>query len=779
MNTDFDSVSGRLIKYLLLLTAFAPLVVTGAVIFPYSFGKVIFFRALVETVLVLFLLRLGYRFYTGNVSKAFDLRDAFRELRRNPLVIAIVLFLFSYAISTIFAINGYRAFWGDLERGGGLFGMLHYVAFFILTALIFDKKDWFRFIRLSLFVGVVLIVQALLEYASTTVAPNVLPRPGSFLGNPAFLATHMVFILAFSTILLFEADRGGPSDKDRVPPNAGITARFWRYLALALIPLAILTIFLTGTRGAMVGLSVGVAYILMVLILAKPAVVRRHVVFGLSLRTVSAVLLGGFILVFSTFLFTKDHPFWQTVPGVNRVAEFAVQGFEHESVKSRLNAWRTGIAAFGERPTLGWGPENYLIAYQKHYKQAYAPREEGWFDRAHNMVIDVAVMQGVLGLIIYAGVFVCVFYLLFSSIPGYLRMVLAGLVAAYFVQNLFLFDQVASYIAFFAFLGFLSARSGPRWARPNESVLSTANVSSAGSAGARRAFAALILFSSTAPVLYSLYQYNYLPYRQFKAFHTAFEILDNPTVAEARFREAMYPHNFAQYNIRGDGVEDLLLENFFFRPEYINDPRYRPLAMLLIDGVDEIIKSEPYDVKLHLREAQMLHALARATGAEPMQPLLKKKAEDLLRDAASRAPYKQSIYYMLSFNLAYQGRFREAIEAAEHAIGLNPRLASAHLNLAVVSLVAGEKPTVLSALAKMEELDPALESLGGAELNHLMEIYGTIGRLDKIAAFIMMNVDRNTDPGVDKKYYKAALYYYSSNKDRWSYDKVVRYMRKH
>ena len=56
--------------------------------------------------------------------------------------IGFALFFVSLVVSALFADNGYRAFWGDIERGVGVFGFMHFYLFVILALAFFKDKDW-------------------------------------------------------------------------------------------------------------------------------------------------------------------------------------------------------------------------------------------------------------------------------------------------------------------------------------------------------------------------------------------------------------------------------------------------------------------------------------------------------------------------------------------------------------------------------------------------------------------------------------------------------------
>src|SRR5690606_31341020 len=75
----------------------------------------------------------------------------------------------------------------------------------------------------------------------------------------------------------------------------------------------------------------------------------------------------------------------------------------------------------------------------------------------HNVYMDMLVTGGVLGLLAYLAVFILGFWSLYKhtafSLPE--KAVLAGLLVAYAVNNIFVFDNITSYIYFFILLAML------------------------------------------------------------------------------------------------------------------------------------------------------------------------------------------------------------------------------------------------------------------------------------------------------------------------------------
>ena len=132
---------------------------------------------------------------------------------------------------------------------------------------------------------------------------------------------------------------------------------------------------------------------------------RGYKIFGRwDLKKVSASLLIIMVLFSGIFLFTKNLEFWKNIPGFDRLSEFNLQD---RTLQTRLLTfsfgWKaTHIGEEGVRKFLiGWGPENFNIAYNKYYDPEFYKYEMSWFDRAHNKLMDVLVMNGILGLGIY------------------------------------------------------------------------------------------------------------------------------------------------------------------------------------------------------------------------------------------------------------------------------------------------------------------------------------------------------------------------------------------
>ena len=134
---------------------------------------------------------------------------------------------------------------------------------------------------------------------------------------------------------------------------------------------------------------------------------------------------------------------------------------EQLSVQNRVVTARIGLEAFVNAPILGWGPENFAIAFQR-YEKPGDFNTSFLSDQAHNRLIDELTTTGVLGFVVYVLLWGRMGQILYRRIRAHpeedLFTVLlgAGLVA-YFVQNLFLFDAHATYLQALLLIGWLAS----------------------------------------------------------------------------------------------------------------------------------------------------------------------------------------------------------------------------------------------------------------------------------------------------------------------------------
>ena len=112
-----------------------------------------------------------------------------------------------------------------------------------------------------------------------------------------------------------------------------------------------------------------------------------------------------------------------------------------------------------ERPLTGYGQEGFNYIFNKYYDPSLYKQEQ-WFDRAHNAFIDWLSAGGLPAFLLYLSLFGSAILLLWrsSELSRPERIALTAALAGYAIHNFFVFDNLYSYIYFFALLALIDSQ---------------------------------------------------------------------------------------------------------------------------------------------------------------------------------------------------------------------------------------------------------------------------------------------------------------------------------
>ena len=143
------------------------------------------------------------------------------------------------------------------------------------------------------------------------------------------------------------------------------------------------------------------------------------------------------------------------------LSRVATIGPNDESLKGRVTSITAGLKGYVEKPIFGWGPENYLIAWGKHFDAESGVRER--FDQAHNKLVEELTTKGAVGLITYLSIWAAIIWVFVRAVTrreeyeqAFVILVGAAL-GAFFVQNMFLFDSPVTVLQFAVLVSFFVA----------------------------------------------------------------------------------------------------------------------------------------------------------------------------------------------------------------------------------------------------------------------------------------------------------------------------------
>jgi len=431
--------------------------VTSQTLFPFIVGKYVYFRILVDLAFIFFLLGL---LFNQQESVQIGVNQRFKQLIKNPLVIAVSAFIFFFLLACLFGFDPQYSFWSNFERGEGGLQLLHFYVFFALLALLFrEEKDWQKIFTMTIVGGLGMAFYGLLAGwgAEGFIGPKFGDPDFRFygsIGNPAYVAAYAIFMLFYSAYLLIS------KYKDKLLSFGAIV--LWLLMVVFLV-----VFFAAATRGAFVGLIAAVLAFISYLAFSSKRW-RKWLISGAAILILLVVLSIQF----------KNVPLIKSSPVFSRILDIS---FTTKTFEDRMTIWKMAFDGWKERPILGWGPENFIQVFDRDFNIKYFKPAEGfgaWFDRAHSIYLDYLVETGILGLLSYLGIFI-VFYwqLLWSSRINtdkeqiytdkksvsisqnpYKSVLVKGLLfaipIAYLVQGIVLFDVSPIYLNLFLLFGF-------------------------------------------------------------------------------------------------------------------------------------------------------------------------------------------------------------------------------------------------------------------------------------------------------------------------------------
>lgn len=682
----------KIIRYLIYggvfgIILFTPFYVSQVMFFPYIAGKGFFFRIVVELIFALWLI--------------LAIIDKNYRPKASPVLFAAAAVVFVLTLSTIFGTSPYRSFWSNYERMEGLISHLHLFAYFLVLGSIFKTSDlWRRFFYAMSVSGALMATYGYLQsFGIVQISIQSGLRVDGTFGNASYMAVFMILNVFIAGYLFFTEKR-----------------KWLKGVFAGLVVLETPVVFLTATRGAILGLIGG--FMLLALMFSFLSKDKRIRVASITVMVSAVILVAVFLLAQNSNFVSQNYV----------LQRFRNLGFSERTVQSRFIIWGMSFEGLKERPILGWGIENYNQVFNKYYEPALW-MQESWFDRSHNIVFDWLIHGGILGLLAYLSLYGASLYILwkkyiFDKRPENLMpaAVLTSLFAAYFFHNLFVFDNLISYIIFFSVLAFahfyyFQTKSGQSLA------LTTNGQSKALTMKPWQSFgAAFIVFG----LAFALYFLNVKP------------ILANTWLLQA----------LKDVSFQGQNV-DLVLSDFEkifgYRTFGTGEAREQLSTYanaVVASGLNPSLKDKAVKLSLSELEKQVKESPDDARGYIFLSAMYSNSGRN--QDALSAArkslelsPKKQSILSLVADYLLALGDSQGAHEAVKYAYELDTSNGHAAINLAVVALITGRQNEAEKVL---------IDHFGGIIVpnQQLLAAFARVGRYD-IARDIWLEIIKN-DP---------------------------------
>lgn len=401
----------------IFLSLLTPFIVASDLYFPYITGKAYFFRVLVEVLFAGWLVLI--------------ISDPSARPKKSCVLWSLISFLVIVLIANLQGLDPSSSFWSNYERMEGFVTLIHLFGYFLVVSSIFNtKKIWDTFLNAFVATTIGQSFWAVLQGTGALGEKFTSNRAEGTFGNATYLAAFMMFGVFITLYLWMKND-----------------SQDWKkYFYISALVLQIVSIFLTATRGTLIGIIVGVFVSVLVYAILEPT--KKH------LRKV----LGGTavaIVLFITLVFGfKESSIVQNTVALQRLSEIS---FSSGTVLSRFINWNIAWTAVKEKPLLGYGQGNYGVIFDKNY-DVRMWNQEKFFDRVHNLFLDWLVAAGFLGLLSYLSVLGCAIYYIWkkeSEFSNVVKASFSGLFVAYFIHVMFVFDSLTSYIPLFFVFAFI------------------------------------------------------------------------------------------------------------------------------------------------------------------------------------------------------------------------------------------------------------------------------------------------------------------------------------
>ncbi len=634
-----------------LLSFLTIFLVSSVLLFPYITSKQLAFNIIIEILLPVWLILL-WRY------------PQYRP-KRKLVAYGLIAYLAAILLSCFFSVDFNLSFWGDAERMLGWFHLSHYfLLYFYLLAAWRSQSDW-RFV-LGFFVCLG-VIQALFYLSGD-----------NRIGNTAYLSAYLLFNLFLAAILFVK------------------TRSLWRYAyLLAFLPL-LLAFFQARTSGAIFGLTLAVLLFLALLgIFMTRRLWRTY--------TLSALVC---LVVVIVVLFSQSNQAWFQQ---NRLLRGLT--FDKPTFQTRLVSWEGAVKEFPNQPILGVGYGNYAIIFDKQFDSRFLDyaRTETYFDRAHNNIIDITATTGLIGLITYLSIFVAlIFYLwhLFkvrgTRIEGGRAatrsieiLLLVALLAAYFIQNLAVFDTQTTYLALMLVLAYITYLAEAELRFKSEAEIEKKETYLYRPLNSRMKIGLVLVGIFSFFLVYSI---NYQTWQVFEGTVYSYGKIVN---GEVEFALTEYRNTLTTYSPIKRDARSILI-NFFIK-------HYQMFTVLsterMLTEIDYIISLAKENLEYNQRDSRknlnLSQVLVRAAQLRPGQEAASvylNQALEAINQAIESSPNRAPLYLNQAQIYLNLEDYQAVKDSLKQAISLNDRLPDGYCNLAQVKLALAEQDQALTYL---------------------------------------------------------------------------------
>ena len=648
MANKLENILSKIIKYGLYAILLTPLAFWPRALFPFLTPKFILFQILVEIVFAAWLILL---FRSG-------LTRILADLRRNYVAIALFIFLLASFVSALFGVDFSRSFWGIGPRMTGLFAELHFLAWFLMLASVSKSDfDMVRYLNFSFFVSLVVAATAFYQNSEWGLSFGY----GIF-NNPTFVAPYLIFHFFWSLYQM-------------------LSSKKWFFGAGT--ALLLFVIIFAQIRGAVLGFFIGIFAL------------GIGLIFSDILNRRSRILLSTFYFLLSISLiglwYLRDNPAVQKFSPIKRVTGISLR---ETTVQTRILAWQVALKGFPAMILLGTGPENFNFLFNAHYNPEFLKFGGGgfgetWFDKPHNVFLEVLAETGITGILAYFFIWlaaVFALYKLFKSGEKLLPMILTGAFISYFVSVFFSFDSFGSWFGLYLFLSFLASLSNNANQNLGLRISQIANTVYLQSA----LFAIVMISLALLYINYSIWRANVADADALRIFSKS------PAQSIVLFKKSLT--YFSPY--KPEYQFDLIASVSGAVEKGIPLPNLEDMINFSLSEADKAVAAHPKDAAKYTDMARIYNIL----GTKGRDPEILAQAESFGKKSLELSPNRQETFYYLARTALLKNDAKLAIKWTNQAVEADPTIGQSHWYFGLTYIADGQKAAGVAEIKKAMEL---------------------------------------------------------------------------
>jgi O-antigen ligase len=674
-----DKLKDSVLKYGILAVIFlTPVVYFEGMIISYITSHTFFFYGFANILIGLWL-------YCVITDKSYRL-----DKRQLLIFTPLFLYIIWMAISGILAVNPSLALWSSLMRGTGLLTLFYSLGISLVISTLVKRNGVSYFILIlksSILASFFVAISVWLGDEGLNLPYDFFMKSsgGGLIGNSSLAATYLIFSLFFGSFLLLSKEI-----------NKG-----WRWFTSLVMVTIIFSPLFIDIHGLLIGKGIlGTARGAVLAIIIGVVI---SILFYLSLSKNKIIKIFGVVSIFiSLFIFSIT---WVQLIKPNTTLH---NKFVEVTSENRFLYWDVAQKSIDKHPYFGYGPENYILALQENFNPIILNSEygkESRTDKAHNIYFDTGISGGYPAILFYFLFLLSIFYSVFiafrkEKITQIQASVLGGLLVAYIIQNLFVFDSLLSIFSLFIYAGlffglfikdlFIPNNIKLKYIKNDNKVLNI-----------YLGLVLLILFSI------SLYYFVISPIRKVKLFKTIITmdasnralnyeklIVGSPVGNDLDVGAFAY----SAYVVYSNNINKL-------KEDKIKLPIYEKEILSYIDYLDKISQTNKTDYTLIISKAYLYNTYVYLSGKNDDINILNHML-DTLQQAHKISPLNPEPYWVMAQVYAWQGNLEKVEEVYKTAIDIGPGVRNSYELLLRFADYIGDKKLYSETLEEAQKNIP-------------------------------------------------------------------------